>query len=91
MEIKLDYYRVTNQINKLQENSSLLANMASKKLTAMLDDLSLSWQGEASAVYKSRCEMLKDNMLKAATDMEKTAMSINSRAHSIRDADIRYE
>ncbi|MDO4647772.1 MAG: hypothetical protein Q4B26_03905 [Eubacteriales bacterium] len=87
-EIQLNYARAIEQAETLTEIAQNMRNKAGQDLEECLADIAGIWKSENAAAYFKKGEIIKEEILQNANQIEKAAEMIRQIAAKMRDAEL---
>ena len=86
--IQMNFDQAKRQAETLENVARNLTNMANGDYNTSLQTLGNNWTGENATKYLPKAGQLKSNILKSASDLNKTASAIRTIAKNIYDAEM---
>lgn len=88
-EIRYDYQLAQKQAERLRETARELRMLMNDDYENILIDLARKWQGDSADVFMKKSEIVKNNIIQTALDMERTADTIISTAQRLYNAEMK--
>lgn len=87
MEILVDFQKVVNQANQMEELAEALRQECEGNLTEALNLVAGSWKGEAAERYLRKGTRFQQEMIRSAKDLERSAEVIRKTARIMAEAE----
>lgn len=85
--IIFDYYAAQYQIKRLEETAAKLRGIAETDFNEALQTIASGWNGDSMRQYMTKCQMLREKMLRTARNLERAAAEFRRQTRAFRDAE----